>query len=123
MLWAGIIYIFELQSAAHIAIVMLFILDGLVGVAHAVGRDEFSQNKLFQKFRVKFFAYSVLVLCGFAVDLAITKGPTEFGFHYLSCVFLALTDAASVSKHLEAFGIRVPFKNKIQEMLTNMYNR
>lgn len=122
-IWWFLVYFFKLQDAAHTAVSVLFLLDGIIGIAHAVGRDVFDQKVMFTKFRVKFFAYAILILTGWALDLAIVKWAADFGFHYMACVFLSLTDWASISKHLEAFWIKVPFQEKINSLLKNMYGK
>lgn len=122
-IWSGIVYFSQLQEAAHTAISILFLLDGLVGIAHSVAKKEFSHSILYIKFRVKFFAYAILIFTGFSLDLAIVKWHADFWFHYMACVFLSLTEWASISRHLEAFWIKVPFKNKINIMLESMYTK
>jgi len=122
-IWWSVVYFFKLQDAAHTAVTILFLLDWIVGIAHSVAKKEFSHRELYIKFRIKFFAYAILIFTGFALDLAIIKWHTEFWFHYMACVFLALTEWASISRHLEAFKIRVPFKNKINTMLESMYTK
>lgn len=122
-IWAWIVYFFKLQEAAHTAISILFLLDGLSGMAHSVARKDFSHKVLYTKFRIKFFAYAILIFTGFALDLAIVKWHAYFWFHYMACVFLSLTEWASISRHLEALWIKVPFKNKINTMLESMYTK
>lgn len=121
-IWAGIVYIFQLQQEAHTAISVLIILDGITGMAHSAARWDFSQKQLIKKFGIKLATYTILIITGYCVDLAIVKWHAEFWLHYTAIVFLVLTEASSITKHLEAFNIRVPFKNKINDMLLKMYN-
>jgi len=121
--WGFAVYFFKLQDAAHTAISVLFLLDGIIGIAHAVWRREFNHKIMYQKFKVKFFAYAVLIFTWWALDLAIVKGAADFWFHYMATVFLSLTEWASISKHLEAFWVKVPFQKKLNSMIQSMYGK
>lgn len=122
LIWTSIVYIFHLQPEAHTALSVLIILDGIIGMAHATVRHQFDQRLLLKKFWVKMWAYAIVILTCWAIDLALTKWSASFGFHYTAIVFLALTEASSISNHLEAFNIKLPFRKRIKTMLANMYD-
>lgn len=122
LIWTAITYIFHLQPEAHTALSVLIVLDGIMGMAHATVRHDFDQRLLLKKFWVKMGAYAIVILTCWAIDLALTKWHASFGFHYTAIVFLALTEASSISNHLEAFNIKLPFRKRIKNMLANMYD-
>ena len=122
LIWTAITFLFHLQPEAHTALSVLIVLDGIMGMAHATAKHEFDQRLLLKKFGIKMLAYAVVILTCWAIDLAMTKWHASFGFHYTAVVFLALTEASSISNHLEAFNIKLPFRKKIKSLLANMYD-
>lgn len=122
VIWTAITFIFHLQPEAHTALSVLIVLDGIMWMAHSTAKWEFDQRLLLKKFGIKMASYAIVILTCWAIDLALTKWHASFGFHYTAIVFLALTEASSISNHLEVFNIKLPFRNKIKTMLANMYD-
>lgn len=96
---------------------VLYIADMFLWLGIAIYKWVFDWHKL-RKGVIKFILYGVAIIVGHMLDLIVIHDTVEFGARNIIVVYLGVTEALSVLKHLAWLGLNIPLKliNRLEGM-------
>lgn len=108
----------------NIAIVscgILYLADLFCWMGIAAYKWRWDWGKL-RKGIFKFILYGVAIIVGHMLDLLVIHDTVEFGAQYIIIMYLGITEALSVLKHLANMWLHIPIKliNRLEGMRDNL---
>lgn len=96
---------------------ILYLADMFLWLWIAVYKWVFDWHKL-RKWIIKFILYGVAIIVGHMLDLIVIHDTVEFGARNIIVIYLGVTEALSVLKHLAGLGLNIPLKliNRLEGM-------
>lgn len=100
---------------------ILYLSDMFLGLWIAVYKWIFDWHKL-RKWVIKFILYGVAIIVWHMLDLLVIHNTVEFGARYIIVIYLGVTEALSVLKHLAWLWLHIPLKliNRLEGMRDEM---
>lgn len=100
---------------------MLYIADMACGMWIAAYKGNWSWPKL-RKWVFKFILYGIAIIVWHFLDLLIMQNTVQFGAQYIIIMYLGVTEALSVLKHLANLGLHIPIKliNRLEGIKHNL---
>lgn len=92
-----------------IACWILYITDTIFGLCIAMYRWVFDWNKL-RSWIIKFILYGVAIIVGHMIDLLVLHETVEFGARNIIVIYLWVTEALSILKHMAKLWLHIPLK-------------
>ena len=59
---------------------------------------------------IKFILYGVAIIVGHMLDLLVMHEDIDYGAQNIIIIYLGVTEALSVLKHLARFGLKIPMR-------------
>lgn len=92
-----------------IAFFILLIIDFIFGISVAWKNHCISQKRMV-KWLWKFFVYFWAIIVWNLTDIIVFHQTVEYGIKNFVIVYLWLTEALSILKHISEFGVQLPIK-------------
>ena len=122
---SGIIMVFSFliweMNIGIFACWILYLADMFLWLWIAMYKGIFDWHKL-RKWVIKFILYWVAIIVGHMLDLLVIHNTVEFGARYIIVIYLGVTEALSVLKHLAWLWLHIPLKliNRLEGMRDEM---
>lgn len=91
------------------ALLWLYIIDFIIWFSRACYLWEFQMYKM-KRGIIKFILYGVAIIVGHMLDLLVMHQDIDYGAQNIIIIYLGVTEALSVLKHLARFGLKIPMR-------------